>query len=112
MNNSPHDPRIEPVIRRLKDADPVVRLHAAMMLGAHGDAAEPAVPALIEMLHNGDVHDRRIAALTLGEIGPAAAAAVSDLLEAADEDDDETVAGMALVAVDCIDGSDAADEAA
>jgi HEAT repeat protein len=102
---------VDALIAKLEDPDQSVRIHAATLLGSMGDDAEAAVPALIALLENGDVHDRRLAALTLGEIRPAAEGALPALLEAAD-DEDESVADLALDAVGWIDVVEIEDEAA
>src|SRR6202008_3130441 len=84
-----HDaPSVEQLIEKLCDADQVVRIHAATLLGSMGEDAEPAVPVLIELLKNGDIHDRKLAALTLGEIGPAAEEAIPAMFAAVDDEDD------------------------
>jgi HEAT repeat protein len=98
-------------IERLKDADQVVRIHAATVLGSIGAAAEPSVPALLDMLTNGGVHDRKLAALTLGEIGPAAQEAIPALLDAANDEDDD-LSEMSLWALEEIDLTEEEDEAA
>jgi HEAT repeat protein len=102
---------IEQLIESLNDADQVVRLHAATVLGSFGHDAERAVPALIQMLTGGDVHDRKLAALTLGEIGPAAEDAVPALLDAANDDDDG-VSSMAIWALEEIDLTESNEQAA
>jgi HEAT repeat protein len=102
VNTPSHDHSIDALIENLQDADQVVRLHAATLLGSLGEEAEAAVPVLIYLLENGDVQDRRLAALTLGEIGPVAEDALPALLEAAD-DEDEGVAALALDALERID---------
>jgi HEAT repeat protein len=102
---------VDSLIAMLADADQFVRVHAATLLGSMGEDAELAVPALIALLENGDVRDRRLAALTLGEIGPAAEEAIPPLLEAAD-DEDESVADLALDAIERIDMEEIEDEAA
>lgn len=102
---------IEEWTGRLRDPEQVVRIHAATVLGAMGDDAEPAVPVLIDMLRNGTTKDRRLAALTLGEIGPGAADAVPDLFAAAGTDDEE-LAELASWALEEIDLIEIPDEAA
>jgi HEAT repeat protein len=102
---------IEKLIDSLNAVHPVVRIHAAKVLGAMGVAAAPAVPTLIELLQAENVHDRKLAALTLGEIGPAAEEAIPSLLVAVD-DEDEGVAEMAEWALLEIDTVDHQDEAA
>jgi HEAT repeat protein len=106
-----NDYTVDDLIVKLTDDDQFVRIHAASLLGSMGDEAGAAVPALIALLESGDVHDRRLAALTLGEIGPAAEEAIPALLEAAD-DEDESVAELALDAVERIDVVEIEDEAA
>ena len=101
-------PTLEKLIEDLQDANQLVRIYAATVLGSMGDDAEPAVPALVKLLQSGDVQDRRLAALTLGEIGsedaiPAPCNAV--------DDDDEGVAQMAEWALEQTDGEDEAEAA-
>jgi HEAT repeat protein len=93
---------INRLIEKLEDADRLIRLHAATVLGSMGEDAEPAVPAIIELLQYGDVQDRRVAALTLGEIGPAAEEAIPALFAAVD-DEDESVSEMAETALELVD---------
>ncbi len=102
MNTGKDRLSIDRLIEKLQDSDPMVRIHAAMLVGAMGDDAEPAVPALVELLQFGDVQDRRLAALTLGEIGPAAEEAIPALFAAVD-DDDEAVSEMAETALELVD---------
>jgi HEAT repeat protein len=111
MNAGKHATEIGALIQNLQDADQVIRLHAATLLGSMGDAAERAVPVLIELLQADDVHDRRLAALTLGEIGPVAEEAIPALLEAAD-DEDECVCELAVAALERIDLAEDEAEAA
>jgi HEAT repeat protein len=110
MSSGKNGQPIESLIEILQDANQVIRLHAATVIGSLGDDAEPAVPALIEMLKNDDVHDRRLAALTLGEIGPVAEDAIPALFAVDDEDDG--VAEMAEAALELIDLADEEAEAA
>jgi HEAT repeat protein len=63
-------------------ADPNQRLHAAMVLGLMGDAAQPAVPALVEALRDRSAQVRRMVTAALNEIGPAARTAVPALVTA------------------------------
>jgi HEAT repeat protein len=102
MRSSQNAPTVEKLIANLQDADQVVRIHAATILGLMGEDAEAAVPALIELLNNGDIHDRKLAALSLGEIGPAAFEAIPALFVAA-EDGDDGLAEMAEEALEQID---------
>jgi HEAT repeat protein len=111
MPSGSNGPTIEPLIENLQDAEQVVRIHAATVIGSMGEDAEPAVPALIEMLQSDDVQDRRLAALTLGEIGPAAEEAIPALFAAVD-DEDGGVAEMAETALAQIDVADDQAEAA
>jgi HEAT repeat protein len=106
-----NDHAIAGLIEKIQDANQLVRLHAATVLGSMGDDAEPAVPILIEMLQTGEVQDRRLAALTLGEIGPAADDAIPALFTAVDDEDDG-VAEMAESALELIDLADDQAEAA
>jgi HEAT repeat protein len=100
---------LESLIENLQDANQVVRIYAATVLGSMGEDAEAAVPALVELLQTGDVQDRRLAALTLGEI--ASEDAISALCDAVD-DDDAGVAEMAGWALGQIDGEEEQAEAA
>lgn len=100
---------LENLIENLQDADQLVRIYAATVLGSMGDEADPAVPALVNLLQTGDVQDRRLAALTLGEI--ASEEAISALCDAVDGDD-ESVAEMAEWALKQIDGEEEEAEAA
>jgi HEAT repeat protein len=106
-----NDLGIAALIENLQDADQLVRLHAATVLGSMGDEAEPAVPALVKLLQTGDVHDRRLAALALGEIGPAAEEAIPALFAAVD-DEDEGVTEMVEWALERVDLFDDEAEAA
>ena len=100
---------LENLIENLQDANQLVRIYAATVLGSMGDDAEPAVPALVKLLQAGDVQDRRLAALTLGEI--ASEEAIFALCDAVD-DDDEGVAEMAEWALEQIEGEEDEAEAA
>jgi HEAT repeat protein len=73
--------RIQKLIRRLEAPDPVVRLHAAVVLGDMGVAAAEAVPTLIGLLKSDSAADRKRAAWTLGHLGAAAAPAVPILTQ-------------------------------
>jgi HEAT repeat protein len=78
--------RVQRLIHRLRHQDPVVRIHAAILLGDMGPAAREAVPPLIELLNGGGVQDRRLAVVTLGHIGAAEAIpALNGALRDADE---------------------------
>jgi len=109
MNAGKNATAIDTLIENLQDADQVIRLHAATVLGSMGEDAEPAVPALVNLLQAGDVQDRRLAALTLGEI--ASDEAIPALCDAVDDDDD-SVAKMAEWALETIDLAETEDEAA
>jgi len=102
MRSDQNAPTVEKLIANLQDADQVVRIHAATILGLMGEDAEAAVPALIELLSNGDIHDRKLAALSLGEIGPSAVEAIPALF-AAVEDEDAALAEMAEEALEKVD---------
>lgn len=93
---------IHRLIEKLQDAEPLVRLHAATVLGSMGEDAGPAVPALIELLQYGEVQDRRIATVAIGEIGPAAEEAIPALFAAVDDEDD-IVSEMAETALELVD---------
>lgn len=111
MNTDRTDLDAHELINQLQDADQVVRLHAATVLGSMAEDAALAVPALIDLLNTGDVHDRKLAALTLGEIGPCGEDAVTALLDAANDEDDG-VSEMAIWALEQIDLADAQEQAA
>jgi HEAT repeat protein len=102
---------VSALVERLDDPDPVVRVHAAMVLGSLGEGAQEAVPALVKLLREGEVQDRRVAALALGEVGPAAEEAVQALLEATG-DEDEGVSKLAMRALEGIDLATATRDAA
>lgn len=102
MSFADNGPTIGELIQSLGDADPLVRIHAATLLGSMGPTAKPAVPALIAFLHRDNLQDRKLAALTLGEIGPAAEEALPALFAAAD-DEDEGLAELAVWALEEID---------
>jgi HEAT repeat protein len=76
-------PVLDPLIARLADPDPNVRLMSANAIGALGPKAGRAVPALTEACRaSGEhVHVLRSAASALGDIGPAAAPAIPALEE-------------------------------
>jgi HEAT repeat protein len=88
----------------LQAEDPVVQIHAAVAIGSLGQDADPAIPVLVELLRFGNVQDRKLAATTLGLIGPTAADALPAIREAADFDDDESVARVAMRVLDEIEG--------
>jgi HEAT repeat protein len=90
--------RTQKLIQRLQHPDPVVRLHAGVVLGGMGPSAAEAVPALAALLGAEAAQDRKMAALTLGYIGPAAAVAVPALTQALD-DSDPVVGQMARLAL-------------
>jgi HEAT repeat protein len=95
----------EELIKRLRDADELVRLHAAITLGSLGEGARPAVPLLADLLVSDHVLDRRAAAWGLRDLGGVAEEAVPALLEAL-EDGDEQVADLAAQALEAIHGFD------
>lgn len=90
---------IEALIEAFQDSDFSVRVQAGFTVGTMGEVAVAAVPVLIEMLKFGDVEDRKLAATVLGLIGPGAADAIPELLEAADYDQDDVVAKLAMSAL-------------
>jgi HEAT repeat protein len=102
---------IAELIQNLGDADQLVRIHAATVLGSMGSAAQAAVPALITLLHQDDLQGRKLAALTLGEIGPVAEEAVPALFAAAD-DEDEGLSELAVWALEEVDLIESQEEAA
>jgi len=76
------DARLQKLIRRLKSADELKRIHAGLLLGEMGTEAGKAVPTLLEVLHDENVKHRKIAVWTLGKIGQGAVEAVPALLVA------------------------------
>jgi HEAT repeat protein len=82
--------------RRLRSADVVVRLHAAVALTERGAEAAEAVPALRAALRDEDAQVRRLAAWVLGHTGGAEAAAA---LAQALADEDEGVRRLAEAAL-------------
>ena len=88
------DARLQKLIRRLKSADELKRIHAGLLLGEMGAEAGKAVPTLLEVLHDQNVQHRKIAVWTLGNIGQRAAEAVPALLVAL-RDTNEEVRKMA-----------------
>ena len=97
---------IEHLVEKLSHPSIGIRLHAATLLGWHGEKSKDAVPTLIEMLASDDVRDVRMATLALGNIGPAASDAIPTLLLAMNDDEDEGVRKMAAEALEKIDGFD------
>jgi HEAT repeat protein len=93
----------EELVERLRGADDLVRLHAAITVGSLGEGARPAVPVLIGLLGSDKVLDRRAAAWGLRDLGEVAEEAVPALLEAL-EDDDEQVEDLAAQALEAIQG--------
>jgi HEAT repeat protein len=88
------DPRLQKLIRRLKSADELKRIHAGLLLGEMGAEAGKAVPTLLEVLHDENVQHRKMAVWTLGKIGQKAVEAVPALLVAL-RDTNEEVRNMA-----------------
>jgi len=88
------DARLQKLIRRLKSADELKRIHAGLLLGEMGAEAGKAVPTLLEVLHDENVKHRKIAVWTLGKIGQRAVEAVPALLVAL-RDTNEEVQKMA-----------------
>src|SRR5262245_18982446 len=64
----------------LRVADPLQRLHAAMVLGLMGEQGQGAVPALIDAMRDEDAEVRRMITAALGEIGPPSRTAVPALV--------------------------------
>ncbi|HEY7427416.1 MAG TPA: HEAT repeat domain-containing protein [Gemmataceae bacterium] len=73
------DSRLQKLIRRLKSADELKRIHAGLLLGGMGAEAGKAVPTLLELLHDDNVQHRKLAVWTLGNIGQRAVEAVPAL---------------------------------
>jgi HEAT repeat protein len=93
--------RLPKLIRRLKSADDVKRIHAGLLLGRMGAGARQAVPTLQELLQEESIQDRKLAAWTLGYIGQGAVEAIPALLVAV-QDTNEGVRRMAREAVEKI----------
>jgi HEAT repeat protein len=101
--------RTEKLIRRLSHPDPVVQIHAGLLLGDMGPAAREAVPTLLEMLKGPTVQGRKLAAMTLGSIGlPETVPALQQALE----DSNEVVRKLAAGALAKINPSGTASKAA
>jgi len=83
------DARLQRLIRRLKSADELKRIHAGLLLGMMGRGASEAVPTLLELLHDESVQNRKLAAWTLGNIGQGAVEAVPALLVALRDTNEE-----------------------
>lgn len=64
----------------LQDPDPVVRIHAGLVLASIGPLARPAVPALVRLLDSPLPGERKLAAMALGELGTVASDAAEALL--------------------------------
>ncbi len=78
--------RTEKLIRRLTHPDPVIQIHAGILLGNMGSEAREAVPTLVALLRGESVQDRKLAAMTLGHIGvPEAVPALQQALEDGNE---------------------------
>jgi HEAT repeat-containing taxis protein len=78
--------RTEKLIRRLTNPDPVIQIHAGILLGDMGTAARGAVPTLLELLRGESVQGRKLAAMTLGNIGvPEAVPALQQALDDGNE---------------------------
>ena len=69
---------IDTLIENLRDAEQVVRLHAATVLGSMGEEPGASLPVLTSLFQTGDEQDRRLTAVDDG-----------DKDEDQDEDDDE-----------------------
>ena len=100
MPTDPHT-RLHKLIRRLKSADELKRIHAGLLLGGMGAEAGKAVPTLLELLHDENVQHRKVAVWTLGNIGQRAVEAVPALLVAL-RDTNEEVRKMAREALEKI----------
>jgi HEAT repeat protein len=68
MTGEPQTRTAKPICR-LTHPDPVVQIHAGILLGDMGPAAREAVPTLLDMLKGESVQGRKLAAMTLGSIG-------------------------------------------
>ncbi len=78
--------RTQKLIRRLTNPDPIIQVHAGMLLGDLGADAREAVPTLLELLRGESVQSRKLAAMTLGYIGvPEAIPALQQALTDTDE---------------------------
>ncbi len=78
--------RTQKLIGRLTHPDPVLQIHAGLLLGDMGPDAREAVPTLLEMLKGEAVQGRKLAAMTLGSIGvPEAIPALRQALEDGNE---------------------------
>ncbi len=88
--------RMEKLIRRLTHPDPVIQIHAGLLLGDLGAEAREAVPTLLELLRGESVQGRKLAAMTLGYIGVPEAVAP---LRRALTDDSEAVRTLAAGAL-------------
>jgi HEAT repeat protein len=98
------DARLQKLIRRLKSANDLKRIHAGLLLGEMGAEAREAVPTLLELLHEESVQNRKLAAWTLGYIGQEAVGAIPALLVAV-RDSNEGVQQMAREALEKINPS-------
>ena len=72
---------VQPVLDKLGDADPKVRVQAARILAKIGPDASAAVEDLTALLKDDDENVRKAAARALGQIGPAAENSVEALLD-------------------------------
>jgi HEAT repeat protein len=82
-----------------EDAEPSVRLSAAMALGSIGPDAKDGVPALVRALKDRDTEVRLQAAKALGAIGPAAQDAIPALSQAAKNDGVRSAAEEAILQI-------------
>lgn len=62
MDSEHTDLSVEELIHRLQNPDPLVRIHAAAILGSLAEQALPALPALIDLLKAEKAQDRKLAA--------------------------------------------------
>jgi HEAT repeat protein len=87
----------------LSDPDPEIRRLATHVLGALGQASQPALPQLIETLRDGPPRAQEEAARTLGGLGPVAISAMQLLLEKVKQQRHLTLRGAAAKAIVRID---------
>jgi HEAT repeat protein len=93
--------RLDKLLRRLGDEDPVIRIRAASLISAMGPHAQTALPILLELLAHSSAQRRKLAAWTLGNLGQQAVEAVPALRKAL-QDSDEGVRNMTRQALEKI----------
>jgi HEAT repeat protein len=93
--------RLEKLLRRLGDDDPVIRIRAASLISAMGLQARTAIPALLDLLTHPSAQSRNLAAWTLGNLGQHVVEVIP-LLRKALQDSDEGVRNMTRQALDKI----------